>query len=399
MKIEKNIAKDTAIPAQYGDSFLVMDYGKGSYIYDISGKRYLDFTAGISVNALGYGNEELVSVMTEQAKKLIHISNLYMTMPALELADELVATGDFSAVNFSNSGTEANEAALKYARLYAKKKKGSDAVRFLCFSSGFHGRTMGSLSVTPKPAYKEKFLPLVPGVVESPYNDVESLEHTLDDSFAAVIVEPVQGEGGLDCLKPEFSEALNRLCKKYDVILIADEVQTGLGRTGYLYASHALGLEPDIITLAKPLAGGLPLGATLIPEKINSLLSVGDHGSTFGGGPVTCSLALKVFRTIREESFLESVREKAKILDSFLCSVKEAYPFVIKCKGMGLLRGIELDDKVPVSSVISKARDKGLLILRSGSNTLRIAPPLTITEAELEEGCSILEAIFSGINA
>lgn len=399
MKIEKNIAKKTAIPAQYGDNFIVMDHGKGSYVYDIAGTRYLDFTAGISVNALGYGNEDIAELMAEQAKRLIHISNLYMTMPALELAEELAATGDFAAVNFSNSGTEANEAALKYARLYAKKKKGSDAVRFLCFSSGFHGRTMGSLSVTPKPSYKEKFLPLVPGVVEIPYNDVESLEHTLDESFAAVIVEPVQGEGGLDCIKPEFADALNSLCKKYDVILIADEVQTGLGRTGHLYASFALGLKPDIITLAKPLAGGLPLGATLIPGRINSLLSVGDHGSTFGGGPLVCSVALKVFKTINDESFLQAVRKKAEILESFLSSAAETYSFVIRRKGMGLLQGLELDDKVKVADIIKEARDKGLLVLRSGANVLRIAPPLTITEAELEEGCSILEAIFSGIDA
>ncbi|ADN02940.1 aspartate aminotransferase family protein [Spirochaeta thermophila] len=395
MKLKDQFATNTALPRQYGTEFLVLERGEGVYLYDIAGNRYLDFTAGIAVNALGYGDPEISRIMAEQAEKLIHVSNLFSAMPTLTLAERLCASGGFAAAHLCNSGTEANEAALKYARLYARAAKGEHAVRFLCFTHGFHGRTMGSLSVTPTPAYQEKFLPLVPGVVSAPYNDVEALEALLDERYAAVIVEPVQGEGGLEVMSREFAEVLNRLCRKYDVLLIADEVQTGLGRTGYLYGSEAVGLEPDIITLAKPLGGGLPLGATLIPERVNNLLSVGDHGSTFGGGPLACAVGLHVWETVSRPEFLAEVREKGEFLARKLEAMVETFPFVLRRKGLGLLQGLELSEKVPVKEVIARAREKGLLVLRSGRNVVRLAPPLVVSREELEEGCAILEAIFA----
>lgn len=256
--ITKANAKDLPFPRNYASKMLVLERGEGVYLYDVDGKKYVDFGSGIAVNALGHGREKLAEIAAEQMKKLIHVSNLYTTEASLELGHKLIGTGGFDAVHLGNSGSEANEAALKYARLYSKRTKGEGHHKILSFRNGFHGRTLGALAVTPTPKYQEPFGPLMEGCVALPYNDVAALEETLDDTFAAVMVEPVQGEGGLEVMTKEFAEALNRLCAEKDVILIADEVQTGLGRTGEFYASAALGLKPDIITLAKPLAGGSP---------------------------------------------------------------------------------------------------------------------------------------------
>ena len=280
------IAKNHSLPAQYAAELLVMRSGDGVRLEDTAGKRYLDFAGGIAVNALGYGREDLARAAYEQMLRLPHISNVYASEPTLELARRLRASGDWAAVFFGNSGSEANEAALKYARLYALRTKGPDHHRILCFSGAFHGRTMGAISCTPTAKYQDPFVPLVPGVAVAPYNDEAALERALDGGFAAVIVEVVQGEGGLSVMSPGFAAALNRLCQKHDALLIADEVQTGLCRTGDLFASRGVGLEPDMVTLAKPLAGGLPLSAVLIPEKVNRLIHYGEHGTTFGGGPV-----------------------------------------------------------------------------------------------------------------
>ena len=257
---------DVPFPNNYALPFHIFERGDGCYIVDKAGDRFLDFGSGIAVNALGYGREDLASAAFDQMKKLIHVSNLYTTEPAIELGFKLTSSGNFDAVHFGNSGSEANEAALKYARLYSKRRKGEGTAK-----------------------YQEPFEPLVPGVEFCAYNNAEELEAKLGPDFAAVIVEPVQGEGGLDVMTEAFAEKLNSLCAKLDVILIADEVQTGIARTGLPYASAAVGLRPDIITLSKPLAGGLPLSATLIPEKINKLVKAGEHGTTFGGGPASVS--------------------------------------------------------------------------------------------------------------
>ena len=399
-----NISKDgmvhgSPLPKQFSSDLLVLKEGKGAYLWDVKGNKYLDFGAGIAVNALGYGREDLAEIAAGQMKKLIHSSNLYTTKPTLDLGAKLLASGPFAAVHFGNSGTEANEAAIKYARAYALRKKGPGHHKLLCFDHAFHGRTMGALSVTPTTAYREPFEPLIPGVVTLPYGDEAALEKTLNASFAGVIVEVVQGEGGLRVMKSGFAKALNRLCKKHDIIIIADEVQTGLGRTGSVYASRAAGLDADIITLAKPLAGGLPLSATLIPAKINSLLKLGDHGTTFGGGPVTAAVACKIWDTVTKDAFLAKVKEKGDYLAGLLAAAAKEFkdgPFRIgEVRGLGLLRGLEVvvaEEKSAdtMKTILAKAQGAGLLVLRSGKTILRIAPPLVISKKEIKEGVGLL---------
>jgi acetylornithine/N-succinyldiaminopimelate aminotransferase len=392
---ETAVVKNPPIPKNYGTEFLVIERGNGVYIKDAAGKEYLDFGSGIAVNALGYGREDLARTAYEQMMRLVHISNLYTTPQALALAEKLTKTGNFSSVHLGNSGSEANEAALKYSRVYAQRVKGPGHHKFLCFEHAFHGRTMGALSCTPKAIYQEPFAPLVPGVEVAPYNDPEALARVLDRSFAAVIVEVIQGEGGLEPMTRDFAKALNELCAKNDVILIADEVQTGLGRTGYLYASEMVGLKPDIVTLAKPLAGGLPLSATLLPPKVHEIVKAGDHGSTFGGGPVTTAVAAKVLDIILEPGFLPEVRRKGDILQEELIGLSKTIPFAMGLKGAGMLRGLVLNlsregKAIAMADVVKAAQEEGLIVLRSGENVIRMAPPLIIPDKEIKEGIARL---------
>ncbi len=389
-------------PRNYASELLMLERGEGVHLWDAAGNRYLDFGSGIAVNALGHGRDDLARIAAEQMRKLVHVSNLYTTAPAVDLARKLLAGRPFGAVYFGNSGTEANEAAIKFARLHARSTRGEGNHRLLCFSGAFHGRTLGALSCTPSPAYQEPFGPLLPGVEVAPYNDPAQLERILDSSFAAVIVEPVQGEGGLIRMEPEFAAALNRLCRMHDVILIADEIQTGLGRTGRLFASEGVGLEPDIITLSKPLAGGLPLSATLIPERINRLLHPGDHGTTFGGGPVTTAVACRVWDIISDPAFLEAVARKGELFRRLLSEAAERHGLVREVRGIGLLAGLvvgETDEtgRALAARVLDMARERGLLLLRSGKNVIRMAPPLIIEEQHLREGVAIVERVLEEI--
>ncbi len=401
--VKQSKVHNVPFPKNYASDFLVFEKGKGVYLYDPTGKKYLDFGSGISVNALGHGRDDLAEIACEQMKKVIHTSNLYTSEPSVFLAEKLTALGNFAAVHFGNSGSEANEAAIKYARLYSKNRKGDGNFKILAFESGFHGRTMGSLSCTYNEAYKKPFEPLVPGVEFSPYNDVKALEKKLDPSFAAVIVEVLQGEGGLMMMTEEFAGALNRLCRKFDIILIADEVQTGLGRTGWPFASSMVSLEPDIISLAKPLAGGLPLSATLIPEKINELIKAGDHGTTFGGGPVTTAVAGKVLDIIMDPSFLIGVQKNGKHLAEKLKSLSKMFSFTGETRGCGMLQGLEIKQPESfegdlIKKIISLCEKNGLIILKSGKSFLRIAPPLIITEKEIDEGIEILKTTLESFN-
>lgn len=388
-------------PKNYSDEFLILDRGEGVYIWDVSGKKYLDFGSGIAVNALGYGNKEIAAIASRQMEQLVHVSNLFTTEPALEFAGKLVDGERFSAVHFGNSGSEANEAAIKYAKLWSIRTKGEKSFRILSFSGAFHGRTMGALASTHNKKYREPFGPMVPGAEIIEYNNVDMLKETLDDSFAAVIVEVVQGEGGLYTMTPDFASALKELCKKHKVLIIADEVQTGLGRTGDIFASDGIGLKADIITLSKPLAGGLPLSATLIPDYVNEKLKVGEHGTTFGGGPVTTAVASYVWDMISNETFLASVKEKSAYLIAKLEELVSQYGFIKEVRGKGLLLGLEIDenDTVDVLKIIAKAKGKGLLLLKTGVNVLRMAPPLIITKEEIDEGLEILESVLKDINS
>ena len=392
------IIENPPFPKEYASRFLELSHGKGSYLYDTSGKRYLDFGAGIAVNALGHGRKDLAKIASKQMQKVIHVSNLYTTKPAVKLAVRLVRLGDFAAVHFGNSGSEANETAIKFARMYGKrtaKDSTKPRVKLLCFQNAFHGRTMGALSVTPTEKYQKPFGPLVPGVEVATLNQVESLDPLASGEYCAVIIEPVQGEGGLTKVTHEFSAALNDACRKNDVILIADEVQTGLGRCGFDLASKAVGLSPDIVTLAKPLAGGLPLSATLIPRKINDLIGTGEHGTTFGGGPVTTSVAGYVVDTVLDPAFLRNVQDISEYLAKGLKRLIAGIEAFEETRGLGLLTGVTIAENAAhlLPNLLAAAQEQGLLLLRSGTNVIRIAPPLIISQAEIDEGIAIIENV------
>ena len=400
MKLDPIVHKPP-FPKNYADEFLVLDHGKGTEVWDKAGNRYLDFTGGIAVNALGHGRKDLAQIARKQMEKLTHVSNLYTTEPALELAQKLVNTGNpgqFAAVHFGNSGTEANEAALKYARVYALRTKGAGHHKFLSFTGAFHGRTLGSLSLTFTEKYQKPYAPLIPGCEVAPYNDVKALSR-LDATYAAVLIEPLQGEGGLDKISPAFAKALQETCRQHDILIIADEIQGGYGRTGTFYAWQQLGLIPDIVTLAKPMAGGLPLSATLIPAKVNDVVHVGDHGTTFGGGPVTTAVANRVFDVVSDAAFLAKVTTRGRQFDRRLKALKKDFPFASEVKGMGLLKGLKLkhnpENKALMGEVIAACQARGLLVLRAGTDVLRFAPPLTVSTKELDEAVAILAAVLT----
>lgn len=400
-----NSAMATNLPfaRNYASELLNLTRGKGVYLWDAAGNRYLDLGAGIAVNSLGYGRRDLAQIAAKQMRKVIHVSNLYTTEPSMELATMLLKllsgrVGDYSAVQFGNSGSEANEAALKYARLYALQSRGAGHHKILSFSNAFHGRTMGALSATPNPKYSDPFEPLVPGMVSSDFNDVGQLRAVLNDQFAAVIVEVVQGEGGLQLMSKEFAEALNSMCRELDVVLIVDEVQTGLARTGALFASEIVGLRPDIITIAKPLAGGLPLSATVIPDRINELLHPGDHGTTFGGGPVTTAVACHVVKTISDDRFMAQVASRSAQLAAAMDELVTQVDCVTQRRGTGMIQGLAIEGDASadrIADIMNRCREEGVLLLRSSSNVVRIAPPLVIGEKELAAGIAVLRAALT----
>ena len=396
-EIKQAMVKNPPFPKSYADTMLVLQKGKGVYLYDVDGKKYLDFGSGISVNALGHGRGDLASTAAKQMKKVVHVSNLYATEPSIDLAQRLISFGNYAAVHFGNSGSEANEAAIKFARQYALRKSGKGKHGLLCFENAFHGRTLGALSCTPNPKYQDPFGPLIPGVVSSPFNNSEQLRKKMNDKFAAVIVEVVQGEGGLEVMSAEFAKSLVEECGKHKALLIVDEIQTGLGRCGYKLASDKFGLEPDIVTLSKPLAGGLPLSATLIPAEINDTLHVGDHGTTFGGGPVTTAVAGRVLDVLLAPGFMQEVQEKGEHLAQALQQICDNHPTVAEeVRGMGLLRGLAVKPEVQekLSDVLTAAQENGLLLLRSGKNVIRIAPPLVITTREIDDGIALFDEVL-----
>ncbi|MFW6363832.1 MAG: aspartate aminotransferase family protein, partial [Spirochaeta sp.] len=341
-------------------------------------------------------------------------SNLYATEPAVALAQRIIQDVNtvipekqYQAVHFGNSGTEAIEAALKYARRYSVNQRGAEHTGFIAFSNSFHGRTMGALSVTSSEKYRAPFSPLIPGVRFLPYNDPEALRSALqeDNRVAGIILEVIQGEGGLNMVSPSFISAIEQEAAEHNIPIIADEIQSGLGRTGRLLASQSCGLKPDIICLSKPLAGGLPLSATVITEAINQEIQPGDHGSTFGGGPVTTAVAGTVWKIISDSGFLAGVRSRAAILEGELRKLSADYDFCGTLRGEGMLLGVPIhlptDDKDnnPIKFILDTCREHGLLVLRSGENIIRIAPPLTITEKDIRRGVQILRRAVAELDS
>jgi predicted acetylornithine/succinylornithine family transaminase len=375
---------------------IVFTHGKGALLYDSTGRQYLDFMSGIAVTALGHSDPEWVSAVCDQAGKLVHISNLYHTAPHALLARRLVENSFADKVYFCNSGTEANEAAFKFARKYARHKTGAEGkTKIVAFSGSFHGRTMGSLAATYKNHYREPFQPLMPGVVFAPFNDVEAAKQAVDDDVCAVIVEPVQGEGGVRPATAEFLQTLRALCDEHQALLIFDEVQCGLGRTGRLWAYEATGIAPDIMTLAKPLAGGLPIGAALVTQAVADVMKPGDHASTFAAGPLVCRAALVVFDRLSAPDFLAHVRAQAGYLQRRLGALESE--LIVEVRAAGLLVGIELS--VPVAPLMAAAREQGLLVINAGEQVLRLAPPLIIDREAIDQAVSIIAGILQNFEA
>jgi len=363
--------------------------GEGSELIAEDGARYLDFVAGIAVNALGYNSPVIrEAVLRALDAGLIHVSNLYRTEPGERLAAEL--TKSFAGggqVFFCNSGAEANEGAFKFARKWSKQTE------IVAFSGSFHGRLFASLAATDRPDYRRPFEPLLAGVQIIPLGDVEAARHAITkERTAAVIIEPVQGEGGVRAVAPEFLAFLREQCDASGCALIFDEVQCGLGRTGTLFASEASGVVPDMVTLAKPLGGGLPMGAILVNDAIASALAPGDHATTFGGGPFVATVALDVLRTISDPDFLAGVRTKGEWLGARLNRLAAGTPRVREARGRGLMWGLELNEVA--APVVAAARERHLLVLTAGPTVIRIVPPLTITHEELERGVTILEEVL-----
>ena len=363
--------------------------GRGAELVADDGTRYLDFVAGIGVNALGYDHPVIRGAIERAlANGLIHVSNLYRTEPGERLAEELVARSFADRAFFCNSGAEANEAAFKFARKWSGKSE------IVAFSGSFHGRLFATLAATDRPDYRKPFEPLVPGIRIVPREEWAAVDRAVSASrTAAVIVEPVQGEGGVRPLDAEWLGFVRELCDSRGVAVIFDEVQCGLGRTGTLFAYEQTGVVPDILTLAKPLAGGLPMGAVLVTSAVAAALKPGDHATTFGGGPLVASVALDVVRTIADPGLLADVRRKGEWMGARLERLASVISRVKAVRGRGLLWGIELSE--PAAPFVAAARERGLLVLTAGPEVIRLIPPLVITDPELERGVAILEEVLS----
>lgn len=385
----------------YSRPDMILSKAKGSYIYDLNDKKYIDFTSGIAVVSLGHSDPEISKILFEQSSTLMHSSNLYHNPWTLELSKQLVektkqfnGMSNASRVFLCNSGTEANEAALKFARKHGKSISESKT-EFITFKTSFHGRTMGALSVTPNPKYQAPFSPLIPGVHVATPNDIESVKSLINKNTCGVIIEPVQGEGGVHPMDVEFLVELKKLCKENNAVLIYDEIQCGMGRTGTLWAHSRLPKEahPDILTMAKALGNGFPIGATMITEDVESVLKVGDHGTTFGGNPLGSRIGCHVLERIANEEFLATVNKKSELLKEKLAQLKEKYPNeIVEVRGQGLIIGVECKENP--SKIVETARDLGLLIITAGGNVIRFVPPLNIEDDVLVDGVKILEQAF-----
>jgi predicted acetylornithine/succinylornithine family transaminase len=368
---------------------VVLVRGRGVRLWDIEGREYLDFAAGIAVDVLGHCHPKVVEAIKAQAETLLHVSNLYHIEPQVRLAHALCERSFADKVFFCNSGAEANEAAIKLARRYAKERWSSDRYEIVCMRESFHGRTMATVTATGQEKYQRGFEPLMPGFKHIPFNDLRAAEQAIDSRTCAVLVEPIQGEGGVRVPDDDYLPALRQLCSEREVLLMLDEVQTGMGRTGRLFAYEHWGIEPDIMTLAKALGGGLPIGAMLAKEEVASAFTPGSHASTFGGSPFITAAALAAVTAIVEERLPERAGKIGAYFLGRLRELAQRYPFVREARGKGLLLALDLG--VPAKSIVDRCLERGLLILTAGDQVLRFVPPLVIGEAEVDEALGILD--------
>lgn len=373
----------------YNRIHLVLDRGDGVYLYDTDGKKYLDFAAGIAVFAFGYGNKEYNDALKTQIDKLIHTSNLYYNIPIVNAAKKFINASGMDEVFFTNSGTEAIEGAIKLAKKYAYKKTGHGNHEIISMKQSFHGRSLGALSVTGQPKYQLAFGPMIEGILYGEFNNLDSVKELVNKKTCAIIVEPIQGEGGIYPAKKEFLEGLRKICDENDIVLIFDEIQSGMGRTGDMFAYQGYQVKPDILTSAKALGCGLPVGAFAAVTKVAQAFEPGDHGTTYGGNPLAGAAVSKVFDMFESEHILEHVNEISTYLEKRLDSLMEKYDSIIDRRGKGLMQGLEFNK--PVKEYIDKALDKGLIIISAGNNIIRFVPPLITTKENVDEMIQILE--------
>jgi acetylornithine/N-succinyldiaminopimelate aminotransferase len=388
VELEQKYVLQTYVRAPF-----VLDHGQGCWVYDTAGNAYLDCMAGIAVNALGHAHPDLIAALVRQASQLWHVSNLFHTAPHARLAKALCDSSFADRVFFCNSGAEANEGAFKFARKWAREHFGPEKHVIVAFTGAFHGRTFGALTATPRDKYQEPYRPLLPGVRIAPFNDLAGTTEAIGDDVCAVIVEPIQGEGGIHPAHPEFLQGLRDLCQRHNALLIFDEVQCGLGRTGTLWAYQGYKVEPDILTIAKPLAGGLPMGAILMRQAVAEVMHPGDHGSTFAASPLVASVAEVVLARVSEPAFLADVAAKGAYLKERLEEINS--PHITAIRGRGLMIGVDLD--VPATDVISAGYRCGLLLVNAGPHTLRMLPPLIISREEIDLLIERLSAALAAV--
>lgn len=386
---------EEAVLHTYNRYPIVFDHGEGVYLYDVDGKEYLDFAAGIAVQSLGYNNREYTQALKAQIDRLTHISNLYYTVPMMEAAQKVVKASGLSKVFFTNSGTEAIEGAIKAAKKYAYARDGKADHEIIAMNHSFHGRSLGALSVTGNEKYQIPFRPLLPGVRFAEYNDLESVKALVTEKTCAVILETVQGEGGIYPAEEDFLKGVKALCEEHDLLLILDEIQCGMGRTGYMFAWQEYGVEPDIMTCAKAIGCGVPVGAFVLGEKAAAgSLGPGDHGTTYGGNPFVCAAVSKVFDLYEKEHILENVRTVGAYLTEKLDHLVEKYDFLKERRGKGLMQGLEVTGR-PAGEIVDRALENGLIVITAGGNVLRFVPPLVITKEDVDCMTEKLERAFA----
>lgn len=389
---EIQLAEDSLLHV-YNRFSLVLDHGDGVYLYDTDGKKYLDFAAGIAVMALGYNHKEYNDAIKAQVDQLLHTSNLYYNVPTATAAKKLLQVSGMDRVFFTNSGAEAIEGAIKAAKKYAYTRDGFAGHEIIAMNHSFHGRTIGALSVTGNAHYREPFEPLMPGVKYADFNDLESVKAQITDKTCAIIFETIQGEGGIYPADPAFIQGVRKLCDEKDILLILDEIQCGMGRSGEMFAWQGYGVKPDIMTSAKALGCGVPVGAFLMTEKVaEKSLAPGDHGTTYGGNPLVGAAVAKVLEIMERDELMAHVKQVGSYLSQKLDEMVEKYDCITAHRGVGLMHGLVCTKKV--GEVSAKALEKGLILITAGSDVLRFVPPLVITEAEIDEMAEKLSSVL-----
>ena len=369
---------------------LVFEKGEGCTLIDVEGKPYLDFVAGIAVNALGYSHETLKNALKNQVDQFLHCSNLYWNQPSIEAAEKLVKASGLDKVFFCNSGAEANEAALKLTRKYAKKKLGPDRYEIISMKNSFHGRTYGAITATGQVKYQKDLNPMLPGFNYAKYNDIDDLKNKISENTCGVLVEVIQGEGGIIPAEKDYLKQVEALCKENNLVLILDEVQTGIGRTGEIFAFQNYDIQPDIVCLAKGLGAGVPVGAIVASEEVAIGFEPGDHASTFGGNPLACTAVNVVLDELITKDLLKNVKQQGQYLKEKLIELRSKHTCIKEIRGMGLMVGIELEGKEP-AQVIESCKDNGLLLVGAGSQVIRFVPPLVVTKEDIDLAITILD--------